>query len=371
MKPLHTGIAVLLLLLTGCQKELVEPADVLQELKSEIQNEGIASVAAVIVDDKEVLWEFVHGYAHVKSQTAASRQTLYQAMSISKLFIAVAAMQLKEKNKLDLDRDINDYLPFQVRNPGFPDVPITSRMLLNHTSSLAWPDGEYWDGDFYRLFEWDGMPQLNEWLPEYLVPGGSSYRASIWKNYQPGIKEYYSNIATALLALVVESAAGVPYDTYCREYIFYPLEMFNTSHLYAELDTSLLAAPHLNMHQAYPYFNYRHFPAGNLKTSIEDFSHFMIAMLNNGIYQNNRILSEASVAELFELNNAATGTALMWKHCPGDCIGHSGGGEGFSSRFELYPKRKKAMVIFSNRRNSSVYPQGRIYELIRYKVNEL
>ena len=97
-------------------------------------------------------------------------------------------------------------------------------------------------------------------------------------------------------------------------------------------------------------------------------------MLNEGVYNGIRILEKSSVERMLELNNPSSGISLIWKHCPGDCIGHSGGGKGFSARFELYseyPERNKAMIVFTNRFNEAVYAQGRIYELLRYQCNKI
>ena len=142
MKTTRISFLILMLLCTSCKKDIVLPEDIEQDLSTEIKNNGIPSISAVIVDEDEVLWEFTYGYAHVKNQTAAHPLTLYQAMSISKLFIATAAMQLNELKGFDIDDDINEHLPFEVRNPKYPELLINSRMLMNHTSGMAWPNGE-------------------------------------------------------------------------------------------------------------------------------------------------------------------------------------------------------------------------------------
>jgi CubicO group peptidase (beta-lactamase class C family) len=363
-------LAVLFYGLQACQKEVTAPQNIEQELINEVDNFGIASVAVSIVSDKEILWEWVYGYASIEDEKPANRLTLYQFMSISKVFLAVSVMQLVEDGKLSLDDDINKHLPWSIRNPYYPDIPITIRMLLNHTSGMAHPNGERWEGEFYYLYIGDSFPPLDEWLPEYLIPGGSSYRSSVWKDFQPGQQELYSNIGTSLLALIIEEVSGSSYPEYCRKNIFDPLDMHNTGFLYAEVDSTLLAIPHLNRYNVYPLYNYKHYPGANLKSNLEDFSHFMIAMLNRGNYNGIQILEPSSVDRMFEMNNSSTGISLIWKHCPGDCIGHSGGGEGFSSRFELFPDRNKAMIILSNTRNPLVYPQKSIYDLVRAKVNE-
>src|SRR5436190_22947897 len=56
--------------------------------------------------------------------------------SISKLAVAIGVMRLVEQGRLDLDRDVSFYLGWPLRNPAFPDQPITLRLLLSHRSSL-------------------------------------------------------------------------------------------------------------------------------------------------------------------------------------------------------------------------------------------
>jgi CubicO group peptidase (beta-lactamase class C family) len=365
------GITLILLLCLDCSKQVIVPEDIEQEIINEIHTKGIPSVAICIVEDNQIAWEWVYGYANTGDLVPATRLTLYHFMSISKLLIATSVMQLVEEGKLELDHDINNYLSWSVRNPRFPELSITARMLMNHTSGIAHPNRESWEGEIYRLYPWDEMPRISEWLPEYLLPGGSSFHPDVWKDFKPGEGELYSNIATSLLALVVEEVSGEEYTEYCREHIFKPLQMHRTGFLYSQIDTNLLALPYITMSSHYPLYNFMHYPGANLKSNLEDFSHFMIAMIHSGEYMGKRILETSSVDQLFDLNNPATGMGLLWTHCPGDCIGHSGGGEGFSSRFELYPERNKAMLVLTNRRNNSVYPQDRIYDLVRLKVNEM
>lgn len=360
------------ILLLGCSKEAGEPiADVNAEIQNEMRSVGIPSVSACIVNKNQIVWEGVYGFANLSNSIPAGRLSVYTIMSISKLFLTVAVMQLREGNLLNLETDINNYLPFDVRNPKYPDEKITVRMLMTHTSGLAWPLSDDNIPNYYYLFTRDEIPLIKDWLPEYILPDGKYYRSNVWKDYKPGEKELYSNIATSLLALIVEIQSGVDYMDYCRKYILDPLEMNNTAFRYSNLNEELLATPYWNMNSSIDFYNSRSYPAGSLKSNIEDFSHFMIAMLNDGSYKNKRILEKESIEEMFKLNNPSSGISLIWDQCPGDCIGHSGGGEGFSARFELYRNHGKAMVIFTNRWNESVYPKGRLYELIRYQANAI
>lgn len=363
-------LVILVFLFVGCKKEDSSTINPEEEIVREMTANGIPSLVACVIKGDQIVWEGTYGFANIEDQQFADRETIYTIMSVSKLFLAVSAMQLEEQSKIDLDADINKYLPFVVRNPRFPEVPITARMLITHTSSLAWPLDEDGIKGFYDLYPLDEMPLLIDWLPEYILPGGSSYTTSIWKDYEPGQKECYSNIATSLLGLVIEEISGIDYRDYCKVNIFNPLEMTSTGFRYSSINSGLLAIPYWNMYNSIPWFNYKAYPAGNVKTNIEDFSHFMIAILNYGEYKQTRILSRSSIEKMQTLYNPSSGISFIWDHCPGDCIGHSGGGEGFSSRAEWYMERGTGMFVFTNRWNESVYPKGRIYDLLRLQARK-
>ena len=291
-----------------------------------MEAQKIPSVVACVVKGDAMVWEGAFGHADVSAAKPATSSTLYSIESISKLFISVSVLQLWEKGKLELDADINQYLPFAVRNPNFPEQEITPRMLLTHTSSLAWPKAEDRLPDFEYFFIPEEVPLISEWLPEYILPAGEHYRDAAWKQFPPGSQELYSNIGTSLLALMVEHLTGE---------------------------------------------DYRHYPAGNLKTNIKDFSHFAIAILNYGEYRGKRILERGTFETMFEIHNPATGMSLLWNHCLGDCVGKAGGGTGYSAWAEWHFKDDSALFIFSNRKNLPVYPGGRIYDLVRYKCTKL
>lgn len=362
----------LTLIFTNNCEDRGEPSDidVESEILKEMTAQRIPSLVACIIKGDEIAWESAFGYADIMDSRLATRQTVYNLESVTKLFIAVAVMQLWEKGMIDLDADINLYLPFEVRNPNFPDHKITPQMLLTHTSSLAWPKDEDKIPDFYFFFPPEEAPLISEWLPGYILPGGAQYRNAVWKDFPPGKQELYSNIGTSLLALIVERISGEDFRDFCRKNILEPLEMQNSTFTISNLNEEILATPYLNYSDPLPQFIYRHYPAANLKSSIEDFSHFVIAFLNFGEYQGKKILDRSTVEKMFVVQNPATGTSLLWSNCLGDCIGKQGGGAGFSTWAEWHFDSDRGMIIFSNTYNESVYPKGRIYELIRYQCNK-
>ncbi len=126
--------------------------------------------------------------------------------SISKLVTALAVMRLSEQGKLDLDRDVGEYLGWPLRNPDYPDRPISLRMLLSHTSSLK-DDAGYW------------LP-LDGRLQSLLAKPGA------WDSGNPpGTYFRYANIGSPVIAAIMEAATGKRFDRIMREQVFDRLQM--------------------------------------------------------------------------------------------------------------------------------------------------
>jgi CubicO group peptidase (beta-lactamase class C family) len=361
----------IMLLNQSCEKSEDFSNGIEAEILKEMETERIPSVVACIIENGEIKWESALGYSNENLSTPATRLSLFTLMSITKLFLAVTVMQLWETGMIDLEEDINQYLPFKVRNPHFPNQKITPYMLLTHSSGLAWPKDEDEIPDFYHFYTNEEPPLISEWLPEYILPEGSQYRPSIWKNFRPGEKWLYSNIGTSLLALIVEQISGDDYRDFCRKNILETLEMDNSAFKLSDLNKELLVTPYNENNHSMTYYTCRHYPVGFLSTNIEDFSHFAIAMLNYGEFKGKRILQKSTVEKMFEIQNPASGLSLLWWHFIGNCIGHAGGGTGFSTWAEWHFNNCGAMFIFSNKVNESISQGGRIYELIRYQYSKM
>ena len=122
--------------LTSIGKETLATSELDRVILKTMAEQHIPGIAACIVNKHDVLWSNTYGWANLETRTPMSLDGIQNIGSISKTFVATAVMQLHELGLLDLDRDINDYLAFPIRNPNFPDTPITTRQLMTHTSSL-------------------------------------------------------------------------------------------------------------------------------------------------------------------------------------------------------------------------------------------
>ena len=98
----------------------------------QLKRNDIAGATIAVVKDGKLLFAKGYGYADVKNKKPVSaEETLFRPGSISKLFTWTAIMQLYEQGKLDLDRDINDYLDFKI--PDAFGKPITLKNVMTHT----------------------------------------------------------------------------------------------------------------------------------------------------------------------------------------------------------------------------------------------
>ena len=173
----------------------------------------LASLSVVAVRDGKVVYERAFGRRFIGTagdDRPAGNATLYRIASISKLVTTLGVMKLVEDGRLALDEDIGTYLGYPVRNPAFPDVPITLRMLLTHTSSLRDDAGYFW---------FDGT------LKDVLVPGGSRHGSgAMWsREHPPGAYFSYANLPWGVIGTVMEKATGKRFDRLMRELAIDPL----------------------------------------------------------------------------------------------------------------------------------------------------
>ena len=147
------------------------------------------------------------GMADVAAGRALTIDDPVRVASISKLVVAMGVMRLVEQGKLDLDADVSDTLGWSLRNPAFPDAPITLRMLLSHTSSLTDLAG-YWN-----------------------VPVGGDIRDITTKSeawdaaHSPGQHFRYTNLNFPLIAQVMERASGERFDRLMRRLVLAPMKL--------------------------------------------------------------------------------------------------------------------------------------------------
>lgn len=318
----------------------------------------ISALSSAIVQNSSIEWAKGYGLANRETSTEATANTIYLVASISKTVTATALMQLYEQGRFGLDDDVSNYLNFSVRNPAFPTVPITFRMLLAHHSSLS-VDPET---SFTRVFPADlNLGNYSDcFYPEVLVPGGLHYIPQIWTPTMPGTTMNYANLGFGLLGLLVERLSGENFASYCRDHIFLPLEMYNTSFTLEGLNANQFARPYDYYQGTYiPYMHYTllDYPAGGLRTTVVDLSHFLIAQMNHGRYKNVQLLSPETVEMMHTVQyqnhtgydfNYGLGFQI-WEDPSGNQIGHTGGLYGVSTIMAYREGEDVGIIMFCNK----------------------
>jgi CubicO group peptidase (beta-lactamase class C family) len=220
-----------------------------------------------IVLNDELVWAKSYG------QTPAGINTSYLTGSVAKTFTATAIMQLFERGLLDLDVDINDYLPFTIRHPRYADTPITVRMLLTHTSGLFRETEDYKRfqlrdqavqesveenfGLTLKELSFETPIERGAFFEAYLVPGGLYYSDEVWSEDLGRFS--YSDIGFGLLAYIVECVSGQSFEQYLDKNVFQPLELDHSS---AQIEPlrEVLANPYERVEGKYLLVAFRDIP---------------------------------------------------------------------------------------------------------------
>ena len=257
----------------------------------------LPSMVFCIIKNNSIAFSKSYGFKNYYLRKKANDDDIYLAGSISKSIAGSALMQLYDKGFFKLDDNINKYLPFEIKNPRYPDVNITFRMLLSHQSSLNDFGIRIRDTSYYlKLAQNNNYSKL---LKEMLVPGERLYNEIFFSNYKPGEGTLYCELAIILAAYLVELFSEQTFEDYCQEHIFKPLEMKNTSFSLIKLDKKRIAPPYINIGGLLiplPTYDFKFLdPPAGLWTTTEDLSHYLIAHINNGVYNNVRILENATV----------------------------------------------------------------------------
>ncbi|HEY5849728.1 MAG TPA: serine hydrolase domain-containing protein [Lysobacter sp.] len=359
-----TVVATLLMTVAAHAAEQARPSEAPGELDRSIEarmaEAGLVGVGAAIIVDRKLVWSKGYGYADKQRAVAFTPDTVMNVGSISKTVTGVAMMQAVQDGKLSLDADINDYLPFKVSNPSFPQAPITLRQLATHTSGIT----DRW-AVYQRLYHWGGdAPEgLCDFLEGYLVPGGKDYAKENFLPFKPGTHRDYSNIAAGLAGCIVERAVGEPLNVVTRRRIFAPLGMDHSGWLLSDIPAAAQSTLYVEQDGfsiPIPQYGVTTYPDGGVRTSVADLSRFFIAMLDGGQYQGARILDPSSVAQMlkfqYTLANkpdnvilAEKNSGLFWStKFNVTRIGHGGSDPGVRTEMLSNLSKDVAIVVFVN-----------------------
>lgn len=311
------------------------PADAVSILNAIAAESGASCGTVVLTKDGVpfLTWSF----------GGVNENTCFRIASVTKWVTAIGLMTLYDQGKLDLDRDISKYLPFKVRNPAYPDTPITARMLLSHTSSLS-PKADNYHPDWDRI--------------------SKSYDPLFDESVEPGTLYAYADYNGALFGCLIEAITGESVQRYMDRTVFQPLGItaaYTPKLLPAGtatkdlLDSKGKAAISVKTDMSRTFNNFADpkgnngYTVGKLYINASSLTVLAQMMLGGGIYNGVRILDEGTV-ELMESDQPGLAasryglsTVRLNQFDRGTWYGHQGRYSGLSSN--VYYQRETGITL--------------------------
>lgn len=334
--------------------------------------------AVSIVNENGTLYKNGFGFSDVENQIKYTTETIQNIGSVSKTFVGIALLKAQELGQLKLDDPIDQYLPFKVINPNFPQEKITIRQLATHTSSIT--DNEFYSSKNYYLkpnqnlkglkltFEdeqsfnpSDSIISLRSFLENVITENGKWNKDS-FTSHKPGTIYEYSNVGTALAGFIIEQATGESFDQFTKKYILEPLKMKESGWKSEEINMTKYSRLYENPKNPLPYYELITYPDGGFITNVNDLSKYLSELIK-GYNGNGTILTEESYKEYFkpqlsesnfiERNtknpfNESYNVGIFMGFGYTGYIGHTGGDPGTMSIMFFDPKTNLGRIMIFN-----------------------
>ena len=282
----------------------------------------------------DFIWVKGYGYSDLENKVPAKAESAYRLASVTKPMTAVDILQLAEKGKIDLDAEVQTYVPYFPKKPW----PVTVRQVLGHLGGIS----------HYK------NPEQELHIK---TPKTTREAIAIFENFdlvaEPGTRYSYSSYGYNLLGAVIESASGMSYGQYMRENVWLPLGMTDT-----RMDDPLEVIP--NRVRGYQLIDGKvknsefidissRFAAGGTRSTVPDLLKFARGIMDG------KLISAASMNAMSSSMNTKAGRltnyGLGWETSPENgrfLLGHSGGQQETRTLLYILPAHKMAFAVAIN-----------------------
>jgi CubicO group peptidase (beta-lactamase class C family) len=341
-------------------------------MRDEMAGQELVGLAVGIIQDGQIAYLKGYGLADREQHVPVTRQTMFRWASISKSITAVAAMQLWERGKLNLDRDVRRYVP------EFPDkgTPIRVRHLLCHQGGIV----HYTNGKVIRIKR--DYPVAHPF--ENVIYALDTFRESPLVN-EPGEKYSYTTHGYILLSAVVERAGKQKFAHQVRDRIAKPLKLATLQPDYQWEEIPHRAVGYLQRGGQVEVSTNTDVSwklgGGGFISNIDDLAKFAAGLLNHRLVkpatrqkmwarQMTSGGEQTKYALGFSFNHYRDGELHTWSaNGTGiEIVGHSGSQEKTKTWMALSPQKKLGVVVMSNSEYAS--PRrlaGRLLEVVMPK----
>ncbi len=299
----------------------------------------------------DFVWAKGYGFADLENQSPAKAESAYRLASITKPMTAIAILQLAEKGKINLDAEVQTYVPYFPKKPW----PVTVRQVLGHLGGIS----------HYKNYEQEG---------HFKTPKSTRESIAVFETFdlvaEPGTRYSYSSYGYNLLGAVVEAASGMKYGDYMRQNIWQPLGMNDT-----RMDDPLEIIP--NRVRGYQLVEGKvknsefvdissRFAAGGVRSTAPDLLKFAKGVIDGKLVSadTTRMMSTSMSTKAGRLTNYGMG----WETSPNSgryMLVHSGGQQETRTLLYVLPSRNMALAVGVNYEgaNPGVYLE-RLFQLL-------
>lgn len=372
-------------LLTSCTDDdngaaiLPEPSEISSAnelttyLNEVVSQENVPGFAISIVKNDAIVYQEAFGFANIADEVPYTNETVNPIASTSKTFVGAAVAKAIEQGYFTMETDMNELLPFTVTNPKQPNAIIRIKHLVTHTSGLLDVPEVYLANNYYILPGEDisttgarmlmdniGIAQregydLSEFLSEYFLEDGELYSLDNFADTQPGTTWAYSNLATGLTGLIIETVTGQSLTTYVKGNILQPLQMTHSTYDISEVNIPGMATRYINDDTPLPVYANDSYPEGSMYSTNEDMGKYLLEMAKGIKGATSTLFSEAGYADLFSAhlangivpNDFADNHGVFWYIKDGKVM-HNGNSFGISTHLEIDKNKDSGYVFLSN-----------------------
>ena len=319
--------------------------------------------AVGLVHDQSLIWAKGYGLADLHRDIPVTPNTIFRIGSISKVFTAIAILQLRDAGSLRLDDPVTMYLPwFSVRKQAPAGPPITIWHLLTHASGLpSDPPGVDW--------------------PTYTIPSRQEIIGSVpdvETLFATGTRYSYSNLGYIILGEIVATVSDQSFTEYVESQILEPLDMSSTD-LEPDPDMPGLAVgygPNIpgEARKARPFADTKSYtPAGDGASSVKDMAVLVSLLLRGQALAGPEVISISTLREMQRVHwllpdwQSGRGLGLLVRRVDQQIrVGHVGDSWGFFAGFAVAPAEKHGVICLSNADDSSLVRQcvAQVFEIL-------
>ncbi len=358
--------------------DIVDDHEFIQAVMEEAHIPGLA---IGVIRGNQVRLQQGYGYANVENNLPITPDTPFNIASVSKPMMGVSLLQLVDRGQLELDMDLNEYLPFALDNPHIQGEVMTLRQLSAHAASID----DFYDPDTFSHNK-DPDIGLAEFVQQSLSPTGLLYdNGAYFLPIEPGSAREYSNLSAALAGYLVEMVSEDDLASFSQKHLLGPLGMQQTGWRVADFDLSQVATPYTPIYcvpltplcagpespklryaigktfnpaksdrgfESFDHFGYPDYPAGGVRSTVRDLTRFTQMILNGGELDDQRYLSKSMFEEMMSLQlpaEVSTRQRFFWRDNKEGMTGHQGSDPGVYSRVYFDLEKQDAIIMLVNR----------------------